>query len=79
MAGLGQGMGNERRTREAGLDVVATLGHQLVKPVSATFSSSGSSSSKTMASAYVVSASLVDVAFRPDVVVVERGSGSSAG
>ena len=34
MPGLGQGMSDERCPREAGLDVVATLGDQLVEPVS---------------------------------------------
>ena len=59
MACLGQSMGDERCPREAGLDVVAALARRARRAACpASCSSSGSSSPKTMASAYGVSASL---------------------
>ena len=69
-------MGDERCPREAGLDVVTALSDQLGKSFAGELFVFASSSPKTIASAYGVSASLWIDAFRPDVMLVECGSGA---
>src|SRR5215204_4397292 len=69
-------MGDERGTREAGLDVVAALGHQLVKPVSRDLLLFRIEQPENDGQRVRCLGITVDVAFRPDVVVVERGSGA---
>src|SRR5215207_1112150 len=69
-------MGDERCTREAGLDVVATLGHQLVKSVSSDLLIVRIEQPENDGQRVRCLGIAMDDAFVPDVVVVECGSGA---